>query len=442
LVLVPSASAAHFGFAAWPLGGIAALQFVVCSRWSFAKVFIFASVARNEQNSMLNNAASINRTTFIGSTIHSTMTERLDQFGGRHPSVDVVIPVRNRARFIGACLDSVRAQIFQPAAVLVVDDGSTDETTAILAAYARTWPKLRLIRTTPRGVSSARNTALAASTAHLVAFVDSDDVWLPEKLARQVALFTPDRPQLGLVHCGLRHIDEHGNPLRDAPDWMPSKRGDIFSAMLNEFYLIAAPSSVVARRDLVMKVGGFDESLVLSEGRDLWMRLARVSHVDYVPDILLCSRNHGENTYALARKNDPELVLFQQLKIWNKWFDDIGDMDTVRRFFRAEALSTSISMMLRLKPDFGLYGRLARSEMRIATRLFSDAWDYIRGLLRFIAPRLSPAARIKRAVAARLILPNTRLLRLAQKFGRFRNVDAPTSSSRLAAKSGTTPPDA
>ena len=275
-----------------------------------------------------------------------------------------------------------------------------------------------------------------------MAFVDSDDIWLPEKLARQVALFTPDRPQLGLVHCGLRHIDEHGNPLRDAPDWMPSKRGDIFSAMLNEFYLIAAPSSVVARRDLVMKVGGFDESLVLSEGRDLWMRLARLSHVDYVPDILICSRNHRENTYALARKNDPELVLFQQLRIWNKWFDDIGDMDTVRRFFRAEALSTSISMMLRLKPDFGLYGRLARSEMRIATRLFSDPWDYIRGLLRFIAPRVSPAARIKRAVAARLILPNTRLLRLAQKFGRFRNVDAPTSSSRLAAKSGTTPPDA
>jgi hypothetical protein len=275
-----------------------------------------------------------------------------------------------------------------------------------------------------------------------VAFVDSDDIWLPEKLARQVALFTPDRPQLGLVHCGLRHIDEHGNPLRDAPDWMPSKRGDIFSAMLNEFYLIAAPSSVVARRDLVMIVGGFDESLVLSEGRDLWMRLARVSHVDYVPDILLCSRSHGENTLALARKNNPELVLLQRLQIWNKWFDDIGDMDTVLRFFRAEALSTSISIMLRLKPDFGLYGRLARSEMRIARRLFSDPWDYIRGLLCFIAPRLLSAQRIKRAVATHFILPNRRLLRLAQKFGRFRNVDPPPSASRLVAKSsGTTRPD-
>jgi len=328
------------------------------------------------------------------------------------PSVDVVIPVRNRARFIGACLDSVRAQTFQPAAVLVVDDGSTDETTEILAAYARTWPKLRLIRTAPRGVSSARNTALAASTADLVAFVDSDDIWLPEKLARQVASFTPDRPQLGLVHCGLRKIDEHGNPLRGAPNLMPSKRGDIFSAMLNEFYLIAAPSSVVARRDLVMRVGGFDESLVLSEGRDLWMRLARVSHVDFVPDVLVCSRDHGENTYALARKNDPVLVLFQRLQIWNKWFDDITDMDAVLRFFRAEALSTGISIMLRLKPDFGLYRRLAQSEMRIATRLFSDPWDYIRGLLCFIPQRSLSAIpkvyrRIKRAFATRLVYCRT-----------------------------------
>ncbi len=351
------------------------------------------------------------------------------------PSVDVVIPVRNRARFIGACLDSVRVQTFQPAAVVVVDDGSTDDTMAILAAYARDWPELRVIRTAPRGVSAARNTALAASTAQLVAFIDSDDVWPPEKLARQVALFTPDRPQLSLVHCGLRQIDEHGNPLRGAPVKVPSKRGDVFRDMLEGFYGIA-PSTIVARRDLVLSVGGFDEALVQAEDRDLCLKLARVWQVDYVPDVLIGLRSHGGNSYAQAMKNDPELVLFQRLKVWNKWFDDIEDLDAVLRTFRAEALSTSISIMLQPKPNFGLYRRLARSEMRIATRLFSDTGDYVRGLLCFIAPKLLPAKRIKLAVATRVILPNKRLLRLAQKFGRFRNVDTHLPPHHSAAFAG------
>jgi glycosyltransferase involved in cell wall biosynthesis len=362
------------------------------------------------------------------------------------PSVDVVIPVRNRACFIGACLDSVRAQTLQPAAIIVVDDGSTDDTMAILDAYAKMSPKLRVIRTAPRGVSSARNTALAASTAQLVAFIDSDDVWLPEKLARQVALFTPDRPQLGLVHCGLRQIDEYGNPLRRlSPIWIPSKRGDIFSAMLNEFYHLAgSASAVVARRDLVMMVGGFDESLVQAEDRDLWMRLARVSHVDYVPDVLIGLRSHGENSYAQAMKNDPELVLFQRLQVWNKWFDDIKDLDAVLRTFRADALSTSISIMLRVKPDFGLYGHLVRSEMRIATMLFSGQGDYARGLLCFIVPRWLPVIPqiyelVKRVVAKRVILPNRRLLRIAQRFGRFRNGDTPASASGLVARGSAKP---
>jgi glycosyltransferase involved in cell wall biosynthesis len=344
------------------------------------------------------------------------------------PSVDVVLPVRNRARFIGACLDSVRAQTFQPAAVLVVDDGSTDGTAAILADYAKAWPKLRVIHTAARGVSSARNTALAAATADLVAFIDSDDLWPPAKLARQIALFTPDRPRLGLVHCGLRQIDEHGMPLRNAPDVAPSKRGDVFRDMLEGFYGIA-PSTIVVRRDIVAGVGGFDETLVQAEDRDLCLKVARVSQVDYVPDLQICLRSHGENSYAQAMKHDPELVLFQRLKVWSRWLDDIDDMEAVLRRFRAEALSTGIAIMFRPKPDFGLYGRLARSEMPIAKRLFSSPRDYVRALLSFIFPRRSRTSpgmyvRIKLAAATHLILPNRRLLRLAQKLGRFRNVDS------------------
>jgi len=337
------------------------------------------------------------------------------------PSVDVVIPVRNRARFIGACLDSVRAQTMQPAAVLVVDDGSSDDTGAILGAYAKDWHKRRVIRTGPRGVSAARNTALAASTAELVAFIDSDDLWLPEKLERQVALFTPDRPQLGLVHCGLRQIDEHGMPLRGAQVIVPSKRGNVFKDILEGFYGIA-PSTIVARRDFVVSIGGFDEALVQAEDRDLCLKLARAWQVDYVPDPLIALRSHSANCYAQAMKNNPELVLFQRLKIWNRWLDNIENMPAVLNTFRAEALQTGLSIMFRPKPNFGLYGRLARSELRIATKLFSGPGDYVRALLRYVFSWPLSPKHVKIAIATRLILPNRRLLVLAQKFGRFRNV--------------------
>jgi glycosyltransferase involved in cell wall biosynthesis len=354
-------------------------------------------------------------------------------------SVDVVIPTRNRARFIRHCLDSVRAQTLQPDGVIVVDDGSTDDTAAVLAEYARAWPALRVVRTPPRGVSAARNSALALSTAQLIALIDDDDVWDPDKLARQVELFNPDRPRLALVHCGLRQIDPQGEPIKHAPVVLPSKRGDVFKDMLERFYGIA-PSTIVARRDVILSVGGFDEGLVQGEDRDLCMKIARLAEIDYVPDALIGLRIHGGGAYIYAMRHSPDLVLFQRLKVWDRWFDEIDDMDAVLRRFRAEALSACISMLLRPRPKFGLYRRLASSELRLARQLFPDRRAYIRSLLSYLVPlpsftsskavpRVSAYVKLKLALATHVILPNIRLLRLGQKFGRFRNVEPPVTRS-------------
>src|SRR5215471_17796717 len=93
------------------------------------------------------------------------------------PDLDVLIPVRDGARFLPACLDSVFAQTLPARTVIVADDGSTDETPRVLAEYSRRRPNLQVITSKPHGVSHARNLALEASSAPFVAFLDSDDVW-------------------------------------------------------------------------------------------------------------------------------------------------------------------------------------------------------------------------------------------------------------------------
>jgi hypothetical protein len=134
-------------------------------------------------------------------------------------------------------------------------------------------------------------------------------------------------------------------------------------------------------------------------------------------------------------KTNPDIVLLQRLNVWNKWIDEVNHIDAVRSVFRSEALSASLSLMLRPKPRFDLYRQLKRSEMPLARMLFADVSDYLHGLLHFVArwPSLGIRAkykRIKLAIATRLILPNRGLLWLAQRFGRFKNVETAWAPDR------------
>jgi len=343
------------------------------------------------------------------------------------PHIDVVIPVRNRARFIGQCLDSVRAQTLQPSTVVVVDDGSTDDTPGILAEYGRYWPRLHVLRSEPRGASRARNLGLATCRAPLVAFLDSDDIWLPEKLERQAMLFTSGQPELGFVHCGCFQIDEFGRMPTGGRTHIPSKRGDVFGDLLEGFYHVCgSASAVVARRDLVARLGGFDEMLFYGEDADLWIRLAHLSQMDYVPEPLVGLRVHQGNSHLRELPRKEEVFLFQRLRIWNKWYDRIENLNAVLDCFRLEVWSDTETEAIRARPNFGLYGRLKRSELELARQLFPDLLSYVRYALivtfRRIKsrPKLRPILDcIKSIVARHLILRSNLLLRLMQKMGKF-----------------------
>jgi glycosyltransferase involved in cell wall biosynthesis len=176
------------------------------------------------------------------------------------PAVAVVIPVRDRAAMIGEAVASVLAQTFRDAALVVVDDGSTDGTDAAAErAIAEAPWAAHVLRTAPAGVSAARNVGAAAVDSAWIAFLDSDDLWLPAKLANQMAWLAA-HPAYRIAQTGERWLDQgrHRNPRA----WH-RKEERLFPRCLER--CLVSPSAVAIRRDLYEALGGFDESFPICE---------------------------------------------------------------------------------------------------------------------------------------------------------------------------------
>jgi glycosyltransferase involved in cell wall biosynthesis len=236
-------------------------------------------------------------------------------------AVDVVVPVRNGARYIASCLDSVIAQTMTVRSAIVVDDGSTDDTAGIVEGYMRRWPALRLIRTCQRGLPHARNTGIANCRSPYVAFLDSDDVWEVSKLERQMRLFSPTSSRVGLVYCSYYHIDESGRRIESCRIVEPQRRADLLHDLLVERNIISGSgSAVVVRRELLERTGGFDEKLTFGEDWDLWLRLAAVAEFDFVPDALVGIRLHQESMQGGEVSQKNERFLCQTLLIFDRWY--------------------------------------------------------------------------------------------------------------------------
>lgn len=197
------------------------------------------------------------------------------------PSVSVIIPTYNRCDFVREAMASVLAQTFQDFELIVVDDGSTDGT----ADVVREFPRIRYLSQENRGVSAARNVGVALSRGELIAFLDSDDLWQPQKLATQVAFFAmrPDAHICQTEEVWLR------NGVRVNPRNKHRKpSGDIFAASLH--LCLVSPSAVMMRRELFDHMGGFDEELPACEDYDLWLRISAHNPVHLIDEALVIKR--------------------------------------------------------------------------------------------------------------------------------------------------------
>jgi glycosyltransferase involved in cell wall biosynthesis len=207
-------------------------------------------------------------------------------------TVSVVIPTYNYGRFVATAIESALAQTRMPLEVIVVDDGSTDDTAAVVARFG---DSVRYIHKPNGGLSSARNAGIAAARGDLIALLDADDRWLPHKLERQVPYFAADK-DMGLVHTGSRIFDhETGGTLCEV---LP-RESLSFHELMN-CCAVSAPSTMI-RRGIFQAIGGFDETLAEAEDWDMWIRIAAAGwKVAGRREILVEYRTHSSN---MSRSN-------------------------------------------------------------------------------------------------------------------------------------------
>jgi glycosyltransferase involved in cell wall biosynthesis len=212
--------------------------------------------------------------------------------------VTVVIPTFNRARSLGRAIDSVLAQTYTNFELIVVDDGSTDNTPELLARFAN---RIQVIRQPNSGPSVARNTGIRAARGKFIAFLDSDDEWLPEKLEQQVPLMHDERIVLSVTNwrsaestgpaSGFDSLDFNDSWVCDRPSEFVLSRPDQRHIML---------SSWLVRRDTVVALGGFNLAMVPVEDNDLLFRLAFAGSFALTKRVLLI-RETGMDSVKLSR---------------------------------------------------------------------------------------------------------------------------------------------
>ncbi len=201
------------------------------------------------------------------------------------PQVSVIIPSHNRRDFIREAIASVVAQTYRDFEIIVVDDGSDDDTHTVVEEFSRSSPVVRYVFQSNQGVSAARNHGVALSSSQFLAFLDSDDVWQPSKLESQIAFLTT-HPEASICHTEEIWLR---NGVRVNPRNKHRKAsGDIFARSLE--LCLVSPSAVMLRRTLFEQMGGFDPDLPACEDYDLWLRIAAIMPIHLVNTPLVIKR--------------------------------------------------------------------------------------------------------------------------------------------------------
>lgn len=275
---------------------------------SWEDKFTWSKIA-NDYSTLYNNLLSNNKIDFIEYKLNSSET------------IDVVIPTYNHGKYILNAIKSVENQTYKPSRIIVINDGSTDDTDEILRSY-KSSVELLYIKQENSGLSSARNAGIKLSTAEYIAFLDADDAWNPEKLESQLDVFKKSGlKNLGVVYCNYSIMDSNGENIRDAYRFEidPKIRGDIFLKILESNKVSSSGSGVLVKKEIFDKVGNFDTNLSALEDWDMWLRISKEFSFDYTQKTLVKIRRHSDNM-----QKDTSRMFINELKFMNLWVNRIS----------------------------------------------------------------------------------------------------------------------
>jgi len=219
----------------------------------------------------------------------------------RTPTVSVIIPTYNRFSFIGQAIASVLSQSFMDFEIIVIDDGSTDDTELVVREI--TDPRLVYIRQENRGRSHARNFALFLARGRYIAFLDSDDLYLPNKLSLQVN-YLNSHPNVDMLYTSAYCIDAVGNELD--VNYIASVSGRIYKSIAFFCPVTITLPTVMVRREIFSAVGGFDEKMDRFEDTDMWRRISKVAYIEALPEFTCKLRTHSDN--ILGAQNPDQIM--------------------------------------------------------------------------------------------------------------------------------------
>ena len=296
------------------------------------------------------------------------------------PLVSVVIPCYNQAHFLGDAIDSVLAQDYAPIEIVVVNDGSTDDTAAVAGRYT----SVRLVRQENRGLAEARNTGLAHSRGELLVFLDADDRLLPGAL-RIGATVLSQQAHLGFAAGQSRFINSDGVPLPTGQPLRGASDGYIELLRRNS---IRNPAMVMFRRAVLERVGGFDRRVPACADYEMYLRISRDHPVAFHTAVIAEYRKHGANMSADAalmlrqlqwvmREQRPHLTTISRRKAYR---DGVRNINS----YYGDRLATQIRMGVRTT------GSWRRTASEIATLL----WCHPRGAAEHMLRKLRVFSRV------------------------------------------------
>ena len=284
-------------------------------------------------------------------------------FGRESPTVSVVIPVYV-SRYLRPAIDSVLAQTFRDFEIIVVDDGSPDppDIEGWPAAYR---DRLHYLKQENQGPAAARNAGLRTARGELVAFLDADDTWEPTYLEEQLAVLSQD-PGLDVVYCRALMIGQSEAERRGLTESTSSRGLMTCTSLLREEFTVFL-SGVLARRDLILKAGLFDERFVHGEDFDLWLRMLKIgARMGFQPRVLLNRRLHtGSLSYDALTHSEKALMVLEKFRSRT----DLSDAERTAVEWRLKSLQREVALE-RAKRG------LMRREFEAAARALKDASDF------------------------------------------------------------------